>query len=66
MKTRIRDFFETKNGWIFAVADYSHPQGLRSLLRYVPDPAGERIANNKRYRKMDFDQSFRVSLAGAT
>ena len=62
MKTRIRDFFETKNGWIFAVADYSHPHGIRSLLRYVPDPAGERIANNKRYRKMDFDQSFEYLL----
>ncbi|MCX6673052.1 MAG: DNA polymerase subunit beta [Methanothrix sp.] len=58
MRARIRDFFETKEGWIFAVADYSHPDGLRSMLRYVPDAAGEREANGKRYRKMDFDQSF--------
>jgi predicted nucleotidyltransferase len=58
VKARIRDFFETKDGWIFAVADYCHPKGLRSLLRYVPDPAGERIAKNKRYRKMDFEQSY--------
>ena len=58
MKARIRDFFETKDGWIFAVADYSHPDGLRSMLRYVPDAAGEREANGKRYRKMDFDLAY--------
>lgn len=58
MRARIRDFFETKQGWIFAVADYSHPQGLRSLLRYVPDPQGEREADGRRYRKVDFDESF--------
>jgi predicted nucleotidyltransferase len=55
---RIRDFFETKDGWIFAVADYSHPEGIRSLLRYVPDPLGEREAEGIRYRKLDFDPSF--------
>lgn len=58
MRARIRDFFETKEGWIFAVADYSHPHGLRSLLRYVPDSEGEREADGRRYRKMDFDESF--------
>ena len=58
MKARIRDFFETKDGWIFAVSDYSHPEGLRSLLRYVPDEAGEREACGRRFRKMDFDQAF--------
>ncbi len=58
MKARIRDFFETRDGWIFAVADYCHPGGIRSLLRYVPDEAGERMAHGKRYRKMDFDPAF--------
>jgi predicted nucleotidyltransferase len=58
VKARIRDFFETKEGWIFAVADYSHPDGLRSMLRYVPDAAGDREANGKRYRKMDFDKAY--------
>jgi hypothetical protein len=58
VKARIRDFLETRDSWIFAVADYSHPQGIRSLLRYVPDAAGERVVNGKRYRKMDFDQAF--------
>lgn len=58
MKTRIRDFFETKDNWIFAVADYSNADGVRSLLRYVPDPAGERACGGRRYRKMDFDPAF--------
>lgn len=58
MKARIRDFFETCEGWIFAVADYNHPEGIRSLLRYVPDSRGEREVGGRRYRKMDFDQSF--------
>jgi predicted nucleotidyltransferase len=62
VKARIRDFFETRAGWIFAVSDYNHPEGLRSLLRYVPDPAGSRIARGRRFRKMDFDQAFQYLL----
>ncbi|MDD4652542.1 MAG: nucleotidyltransferase domain-containing protein [Methanothrix sp.] len=58
MKARIRDFFRTREGWIFAVADYNHPHGLRSMLRYIPDSAGERQADGKRYRKMDFDPAY--------
>ena len=40
MKARIRDFIETEDGWIFAVADYAYQDGFRCLLRYVPDPEG--------------------------
>ncbi len=58
VKARIRDFFETKDGWIFAVADYTHPNGIRSLLRYVPDPSGERQVGGRRYKKLDFDPAF--------
>lgn len=58
MRARIRDFLETKDGWIFAVADYHHPEGIRSMLRYVPDPSGERVAGGIRYRKLDFDDAF--------
>jgi hypothetical protein len=58
VKARIRDFFETIEGWIFAVADYNHPEGLRCMLRYVPDVAGERTVNGRRFRKMDFDEAF--------
>jgi predicted nucleotidyltransferase len=55
---RIRDFFETKDGWIFAVADYYHPCGIRSLLRYIPHPKGERMVDGKRYCKLDFEESY--------
>ncbi|MDD1762584.1 MAG: DNA polymerase subunit beta [Methanothrix sp.] len=58
VKARIRDFVETKDGWLFAVADYNHPHGLRCMLRYVPDEAGERQVNGKRYKKMDFEPAF--------
>jgi uncharacterized protein len=58
VNARIRDFFETKAGWIFAVSDYNHSEGLRSLLRYVPDVTGDRKADGRSFRKMDFDQGF--------
>jgi uncharacterized protein len=58
LKARIRDFIETKNGWIFSVADYAHANGFRCLLRYVPDPNGSREARGTKYRKLEFDESF--------
>ncbi len=57
MRTRLRDFIITDDDWIFAVADYCHDKGIRSVLRYVPDPQGERGVN-KKYRKLDFDDAF--------
>jgi len=59
LNLRIRDFFQTRQGWIFAVSDYCHPHGIRSLLRYVPDLKGEREAGGRRYRKLDFDDAYR-------
>ena len=56
-RTRLRDFIITKDDWIFAVADYCHDDGIRSILRYVPDPNGARGVI-KKYRKLDFDESF--------
>lgn len=58
MKVRIRDFIETKDGWIFSVAGYDNSKGFRCLLRYVPDPDGSREARGKKYRKLDFDEAF--------
>jgi uncharacterized protein len=58
LKARIRDFIETADGWIFAVADYANSDGIRTLLRYVPDPQGSRIARGIRYRKLDFIEAF--------
>lgn len=58
MKVRIRDFIETVDGWIFAVADYAQQDGFRCILRYVPDPEGTREARGIKYRKLDFDEAF--------
>jgi len=57
LRTRLRDFIITKDDWIFAVADYCHEGGIRSILRYVPDPLGKR-GTHKKYRKLDFDEAF--------
>jgi uncharacterized protein len=57
LRTRLRDFIVTGDDWIFAVADYCHEGGIRSILRYVPDPKGTR-GIDKKYRKMDFDEAF--------
>ncbi|HEY9245482.1 MAG TPA: DNA polymerase subunit beta, partial [Candidatus Methanoperedens sp.] len=56
-RTRLRDFIITDENWIFAVADYCHEEGVRSVLRYVPDPAGPR-GFHKKFRKLDFDDAF--------
>ncbi|MCZ7384869.1 MAG: nucleotidyltransferase domain-containing protein [Candidatus Methanoperedens sp.] len=57
LRTRLRDFIITHDDWIFAVADYCHEGGIRSILRYVPDPGGKR-GTDKKYRKLDFDDAF--------
>ena len=58
IKTRLRDFIITKDDWIFAVADYFHPNGIRSTFRYVPHENGERELDGIRYKKYDFDVAF--------
>lgn len=57
LRTRLRDFIITHDDWLFAVADYCHQEGVRSILRYVPDPQGKR-GTHKKYRKLDFDEAF--------
>jgi len=56
---RLRDYIVTREGWIFAVADYWHPGGVRCILRYIPDPRGDRIKNRARFRKLDFKEAYR-------
>ncbi|MGM0770904.1 MAG: nucleotidyltransferase domain-containing protein [Halobacteriota archaeon] len=58
IEARIRDFIITKDDWIFAVADYFHPEGVRCVLRYVPDESGDRQLNGVNYLKYDFDVAF--------
>jgi len=57
-KVRLRDFIITKDGWIFSSADYHHPEGVRGVLRYVPDPNGERTNGTQNFTKYDFDEAF--------
>ncbi len=57
-KVRLRDFIITKEGWIFSSADYYHPDGVRGILRYVPDPEGERTDGTSNYKKYDFDDAY--------
>ncbi|MCL7475877.1 MAG: DNA polymerase subunit beta [ANME-2 cluster archaeon] len=56
---RLRDFIITRDGWVFSSADYYHPEGVRGVLRYVPDPEGERTDGTRNYRKYDFDEAYR-------
>jgi len=57
----IRDFVITKDLCIFSVVDYRHPKDrIRALLRYLPDEGGERRRRDIRYRKVEFEESFRV------
>lgn len=57
----LRDFFVTKEGLIFSVIDYCHPEkGIRSVLRYIPDEAGSRVrkSTKRRYRQAGFFEGF--------
>ncbi len=58
MKVRLRDFVETREGWIFSVVDYYCGEGVRCLLRYIPGPEGERVRNGITYKKMGFDEAY--------
>ena len=59
MIVRIRDFFITKQNWIFSVVSYDlGEEEVKCLLRYIPDDRGERVAERGRYRKLDFYESY--------
>ncbi|WAC04620.1 MAG: nucleotidyltransferase domain-containing protein [Methanoregula sp.] len=56
---RLRDFIVDADGWIYAVSTYDNAEKAGCVLRYVPDASGERVhADNTRYRKFDFEDSF--------
>jgi predicted nucleotidyltransferase len=56
---RIRDFISDRDGWLYAVASYDNDQAAGCVLRYVPDPYGDRVdANGTRYRKVGFEEAF--------
>jgi predicted nucleotidyltransferase len=52
-KFREGDFIETTEGLIFDVKGIMHPVNrVIAFIRYVPDPQGDRIRCNRRYRKI--------------
>ena len=56
---RLRDFIEDPDGWIYAVSTYDNGDRAGCILRYVPDPAGERVNHDGvRYRKYDFGDAY--------
>lgn len=58
---RPRDFVDDSDGWIYAVSAYDNTDGVGCILRYVPDPCGDRVnPEGVRYRKIDFEESFRL------
>ncbi|MDK2974584.1 MAG: uncharacterized protein PWP08_955 [Methanofollis sp.] len=59
MPIRLRDFVEDDDGLIFAVSAYDNDRRAGCVLRYVPDPAGERIDPvGRRYTKLDFEPAY--------
>jgi len=58
---RPRDFIEDRDGWIYAVSTYDNTDRVGCILRYVPDPSGDRVnPEGVCYRKVDFEESFRL------
>jgi predicted nucleotidyltransferase len=56
---RLRDFIEDREGRLYAVSAYDNNEKIGCLLRYIPDPAGERRRKDgRRYRKLDFDKAY--------
>ncbi|MDD1658426.1 MAG: nucleotidyltransferase domain-containing protein [Methanomicrobiales archaeon] len=56
---RLRDFIVDRDGWIYSVAAYDNARRVGGILRYVPDPSGERCSRSgQRYRKLEFDEAY--------
>lgn len=56
---RLRDFIEDRDGCLYAVSAYDNNERVGCILRYVPDPEGERRdPARRRYRKYDFSEAF--------
>jgi predicted nucleotidyltransferase len=56
---RLRDFLYDKNDWIYSVTSYDNDNQVGCLLRYIPDPRGDRRnQNGLRYRKVGFEEAY--------
>jgi predicted nucleotidyltransferase len=59
LPVRLRDFIEDKDGWLYAVSTYDNAESVGCVLRYVPDPDGERVhPSGCRYAKYDFEEAY--------
>ncbi len=60
---RLRDFIEDPEGRLYAVAAYDNRERAGCILRYLPDPSGERVdQEGKRYHKLEFEEAFAYIL----
>ena len=58
---RPRDFIEDRRGWLYSVAAYDNADRVGCVLRYIPDPTGDRVNQEGTLcRKLDFEESFRL------
>ncbi|MDD1674576.1 MAG: DNA polymerase subunit beta [Methanomicrobiales archaeon] len=56
---RLRDFIADADHWLYAVSRYGNRETVGCILRYVPDPYGERVdPAGRRFRKLEFDEAF--------
>ncbi len=57
---RLRDFVEDAHGWLYAIAAYDNAERAGCVLRYVPDPCGDRVRRGTgvSYRKLDFAEAY--------
>jgi predicted nucleotidyltransferase len=60
---RLRDFIEDPEGRLYAVSAYDNTERVGCILRYIPDPDGEREnLSGSRYHKLEFEEAFAYIL----
>jgi predicted nucleotidyltransferase len=58
---RLRDFIEDHEGRLYAVSAYDNAERVGCILRYIPDPFGNRRNPAGRiYRKLEFDEAYQI------
>ena len=58
---RLRDFIEDNDGWLYAVSTYDNTDRIGCILRYIPDPSGERVnKSGTRFLKLEFGPAFQL------
>jgi len=56
---RLRDFIEDLEGRLYAVSVYDNTERAGCILRYIPDPDGERVnLSGSRYHKLEFEEAY--------